>query len=299
MTAAVPADTSIGAQIDTCAQRLREAEVYFGHGTDNALDEAAALVLHAAGAQHDDRDVYQRAFSAEAERRLARYLHQRIELKRPTPYITGEAWFAGLRFYVDERVLIPRSPFAELITAGFAPWLRPGPVERILEVGTGSGCLAIAAAYAFPETDVFATDISSAALAVAAKNRRAHAMEPRISLIQADLLLGLHGKFDVIMSNPPYVAEGERVQLPPEYAHEPSLALYSGANGLESSKRILQDAAALLADDGLLLLEVGAGWPALEAEFPSLPFVWPELLAGGDGIAVIQADDLRRNSKDF
>ncbi len=295
MTAVVPADASIGAQIEACAQRLLQAGVYFGHGTDNAVDEAAALVLHAAGLRYADADVYAQALGIPAKQRLEDYLQQRIELRRPTPYITGEAWFGGLRFAVDDRVLIPRSPFAELIGAGFAPWLRPGPVERILEVGTGCGCMAIAAAYVFPESHVLATDLSPGAMAVAAENRQVHGLEQRLSLVQADLLSGITGPFDVIMSNPPYVAELERERLPPEYAHEPVQALFTGDDGLESPKRILQDAARLLADDGLLLLEVGAGWPALEAEFPSLPFVWPELLAGGEGIAVVYADDLRRH----
>ncbi len=289
---------SIGAQIEDCAAQLRAAGVYFGHGTADAVDEAALLVMHAAGLDptQTDPSIYSQSFPVAAQARLTDYLHQRIALRRPAPYITGEAWFAGLPFMVDERVLIPRSPFAELIHAGFAPWLRPGPVRQILEVGTGSGCIAIAAALAFPEAQVTATDISPDALAVAMENRRRYGLEARLELREADLLSGLSGSFDLILSNPPYVAQSEQAELPAEYHHEPGLALFSGADGLDCARRILQDAASCLAADGLLALEVGSGWLALEQDQPRLPIVWPELEAGGEGIALIQASDLDRSS---
>jgi ribosomal protein L3 glutamine methyltransferase len=285
---------TIGARIEDCAAQLRAAGVYFGHGTVDAVDEAALLVLHAAGLDPTQTDpaIYSQPFPADCQARLTDCLHQRIALRRPAPYITGEAWFAGLPFTVDERVLIPRSPFAELIQERFAPWLRPGPVRQILEVGTGSGCIAIAAALAFPEAQVTATDISPEALAVAMENRRRYALEARLELREADLLTGLSGPYDLILSNPPYVAEAERAELPAEYKHEPGLGLFSGADGLDCARRILQDAASCLAADGLLALEVGSGWLALEQDQPRLPMVWPEFEAGGEGIALIQASDL-------
>jgi len=259
------AETTIGTQIAGCAKRLEAAGLWYGHGTDNALDEAAVLVLGACGIAPTDPDpaIYQRPVSREAGARLEAYLQQRIEQRRPAAYILGEAWFAGRRFVVDERVLIPRSPFAELIEEHFEPWLRPGPVRWILEVGTGSGCIAIAAALAFPEARVVATDLSADALAVAALNRRLHAVEDRVMLVQANLLAGLRGPFDLVLSNPPYVPEAERMALPAEYAHEPGLGLYSGEDGLDCARRILQDAASCLAGDALLALEVGAGWSDL------------------------------------
>jgi ribosomal protein L3 glutamine methyltransferase len=198
---------------------------------------------------------------------------------------------------VDPRVLIPRSPFAELITQRFEPWRSPGPVRRILEVGTGSGCIAIAAALAFPEAAVLATDISRAALALARENRALHNLDDRVELVQADLLDGLIGPFDIVLSNPPYVPRADMPALPDEYAHEPGLALESGRDGLASARRILQDAPALLTPDGLLALEVGAGWPSLEAAFPQLPFTWPEFDHGGEGIALLTATDFQRRAK--
>lgn len=289
----ITAPGTVGQLIERCAARLAGAGLSFGHGTDNARDEAAALVLYAAGLDPQPGAAGGQAVPAAARRWLAEALRQRIEQRRPVPYITGEAWFAGLRFSVDERVLIPRSPFAELIEARFEPWLRPGPVTRILDVGTGSGCLAVALALAFPGSRVVATDLSADALAVARVNRHDHGLDARLALVQTDLLAGLRGPFDLIVSNPPYVPEGERAELPAEYAHEPALGLFSGPDGLASPARILQDALPCLAEDGLLALEVGAGWPALEAAFPRLPMVWPELERGGEGIALIEARELR------
>lgn len=251
------------------------------------------LVLAAAGLRHEDNGVLDRVPDASAVRRLQAFMRERIERRVPAPYIIGEAWFAGLRFRIDSQVLIPRSPFAELLGQRFEPWLRPGPVTRILEVGTGSGCIAIAAALAFPESTVLATDISSAALAIAGQNRDLHQLRPRVHLVRADLLAGLRGPFDLIISNPPYVPEAEMAELPPEYGHEPLLALVSGADGMDSPRRILQDAARLLTADGLLALEVGAGWSALERAFPRLPITWPELEMGGEGIGLVAARDLR------
>ncbi len=284
---------TVGELIDYAARELERAGVFFGHGTDNALDEAASLVFHVAGLAHapGSRPLGQRLRRTERERVLA-LLAERIADRRPLPYLLREAWFAGLSFYVDERVLIPRSPFAELIERRFEPWVDPARVTRILEIGTGSGCIAIACARAFPAADVLATDVSEDALAVARINVDRHEVGGRVQLLCADLYAGVEGRFDLIITNPPYVPAGEVADLPPEYGYEPALALGSGPDGLASTRRILQDAPRHLAPDGWLAIEVGGGWPALEAAFPSLPFIWPELDRGGEGIALIAAADL-------
>ena len=290
-----PGLLTVAVLIDTCATRLADAGVYFGHGTENARDEAAALVFHVMGLEHADAArEYTRPVPPDAQARIAGMLEQRIASRAPLPYLTGEAWFAGLPFHVDARVLIPRSPFAELIASRFEPWLEPAGVHRILEIGTGSGCIAVALARAFPGSSVVATDISPAALEVAAANVRRHRVADRVHLVQADLFAGLSGLFDLIVSNPPYVAEGEVGRFPPEYGHEPRLALVSGADGMETPARILHHAARFLAANGWLALEVGAGAALLEARFPTVPFLWPELMHGGDGIALVPAADLRR-----
>jgi ribosomal protein L3 glutamine methyltransferase len=285
---------TVGAVIDWCAGGLADAQVFCGHGTENFRDEAASLVFHVAGLGHTGgTEVYSRPIDPDRFRRIADLLRVRIERRIPMPYVLNEAWFAGRKFFVDERVLIPRSPFAELIQAGFEPWIGTAPVSSILEIGTGSGCIAIACAAAFPGSEVVATDLSSAALEVARINVERHGMAQRIRLLQADLMDGVAGRFDLIVSNPPYVPEGEVARLPPEYRHEPSIALASGPDGLASLRRILQDAGDHLTPGGTLAVEVGAGRQALESAFAELPFVWPEFECGGEGIALLQAADLR------
>lgn len=293
MNVQIPAPATVLEVTRYCAGLLEQADLFYGHGTDNAWDEAAVLVLHAAGLPADQPVSAEAGFPQTARPRLAEYLDRRILDREPAPYITGEAWFCGLSFRVDPRVLIPRSPFAELIHNRFEPWRPAGPVRRILEVGTGSGCIAIAAALAFPDSEVVATDISRQALALARENRAEHGLEGRLHLVQADLLQGLVGPFDLLLTNPPYVPRAELDVLPAEFGHEPRLALASGSDGLASARGILQDAPALLAPQGLLALEVGAGWPALEAAFPELPFLWPEFEHGGEGIALLTAADLK------
>lgn len=284
---------SVGELIDWCAEALRDGEVFCGHGTGSYRDEAGGLVYHVIGLSHSDEQVYPRPVSAGEFSRVEALLKRRIASRMPLAYLTREAWFAGLRFFVDERVLIPRSPFAELIQANFEPWVDAGRVARILELGTGSGCIAIACARAFPDSRVVATDISRDALEVARINVRRHELEARLDLVHADLFDGIDGQFDLIISNPPYVPEAQVASLPTEYRHEPAAALASGADGLESARLILQDAARYLTDGGFLALEVGAGWPALEAAFPTMPFIWPELESGGEGIAIIDSAALR------
>jgi len=291
--AARQADTVAGL-IAACARRLNDARVFFGHGTESARDEAAALVFHVMGLDHADAERAYRLSVPPADRvRIETLLTMRISSRRPLPYLTGEAWFAGLPFHVDERVLVPRSPFAELIAQRFEPWLDPAKVRRVLEIGTGSGCIAVAIARAFPACRVVATDISPDALEVAARNVRRHNLAGRVTLVQADLFAGLDGLFDLIVTNPPYVPEEDVASFPPEYRHEPRLALVSGADGMETPARILHHALRFLTPQGWLALEVGAGVNVLEARFPAVPFLWPELTNGGEGIALVSAEDLR------
>jgi ribosomal protein L3 glutamine methyltransferase len=282
----------VGDLIDWCAGRLRRGGVFCGHGTASYRDEAASLIYHVAGLSHADQQSYTRLVDTRQMERIHELLRRRIELRVPLAYLLQEAWFAGSRFFVDERVLVPRSPFAELIQANFEPWIGHGEVRRILEIGTGSGCIAIACALAFPDSQIVATDVSAAALEVARINVRQYSLDSRLQLLQADLFDGVDGRFDLIISNPPYVPEADVASLPAEYRHEPVLALASGPDGLESARLILQDAADYLTDDGILALEVGAGRDALEMTFPRLPFIWPELESGGEGIAFIYADAL-------
>jgi len=297
MGGAINQTDTIGQLIESCAGELERAGVFFGHGTDNAVDEAASLVYHVAGLAHDADGPapYDQAAAPAVRGRVLELLATRIAARVPMPYLLNEAWFAGLPFYVDKRVLIPRSPFAELVGKRFEPWLDPDAVKRILEIGTGSGCIAIACALAMPDAHVVATDLSAEALEVARINVERHGLGDRVRLLRADLFDGVAGEFDLIVSNPPYVPIAEVAALPPEYAHEPAPALGSGSDGLESTRHILQDAPRHLAPHGWLAIEVGCGWPALEAAFPGLPFIWPEFESGGEGIALIGAADLGAN----
>jgi len=293
--------STVGGLIDWCAHELERGGVYCGHGTDNTVDEAASLVFGVAGLDHaaaeaDPQPLYTRMLPAQVTADIEGLLRRRIDERIPLPYLLQEAWFAGLAFFVDERVLVPRSPFAELIAAHFEPWLDPGAIGRILEIGTGSGCIAIALARAFPGSHVVASDLMADALDVARINVERHAMADRIELVQSDLFERIDGTYDLIVSNPPYVPQGEVADFPREYAHEPGIALTSGADGLDSSRRILQDAARYLTVGGLLALEVGAGAAALDAALPTLGFIWPELEFGGEGIALVSAADLRARS---
>ncbi len=291
----MPGPLCVAELIDVLAAAFEEAGLCFGHGTMDARDEAAALIFHVMGLDHAQWDVAYRCEVPPALRaRIDELARRRIDERRPLPYLLGEAWFAGLPFHVDERVLVPRSPFAELITDRFAPWLDAARVGRILEIGTGSGCIAVACAYAFPGVMVDATDISAPALEVAARNVERHGVEARVRLIHADLYGDLQGPYDLIVSNPPYVPSAEVDALPPEYVHEPRLGLESGADGMETPARILQHAAGYLAADGWLALEVGEGAARLEERFPTLPFIWPDFTHGGDGIALVSAAELAR-----
>jgi ribosomal protein L3 glutamine methyltransferase len=276
---------------------LGNADLYYGHGTASPRDEAAALVFHVLALDHAaGADAYGACPTADQSAEVARILDARVATRSPLPYLLGEAWFAGLPFCVDPRVLIPRSPIAELIAEHFEPWIDSSKVARILEIGTGSGCIAIACALAFPGARVTATDISPDALAVAEVNRSRHAVVDRLTLVETDHAAGVSGPFEIIVTNPPYVPDGEMMELPAEYAHEPELGLVSGSDGLDSARRILQDAATLLAPGGILVLEVGAQWQELDRAFPELPLTWLEFEYGGEGVALIYQQDLVKAS---
>jgi ribosomal protein L3 glutamine methyltransferase len=276
------------------ARRLARAKLHFGHGSDNARDEAAALIWHvlrlphSAGATALSRPVSRRAL-AQINALLTRRIRERI----PAVYLTRVCWFAGLPMYVDERVLIPRSPIAELIEARFAPWIDAAGVRRVLDLGTGSGCIAIACARAFPAARVDAVDISREALAVAQRNIRRHRLRRRVRALRSDHFAALkHASYDIIVSNPPYVGRRELRGLPLEYRHEPQLALAAGADGLDSVRIILREAAAHLRPGGILIVEVGNTEVALRRAFPRLPFVWLSFERGGDGVFVLRREQL-------
>ena len=287
------ARASVGELIEQGARRLRRARVFFGHGTDNARDESAALVLHALGLSLTDPAVYARRVGVRGQERVRALLTRRIEERIPAVYLTGETWFAGLPFYVDPRVLIPRSPIAELIERRFAPWLDARRIGRVLDMGCGSGCIAIACAKALPWAQVDAADISAEALEVAARNVRRHRLGRRVHLVQSDHFSALRAaRYDLIVSNPPYVATLEFASLPPEYRHEPALALKSGRAGLDSVRVLLAEARAHLRPGGVLVVEVGNTERALERAFPQLPFLWLQFERGGGGVFLLGAEQL-------
>lgn len=282
--------------IESGARRLRRAGVCFGHGTDNARDDSAALVLYALGLPQDgDPAVYSRRVGARGVQRVDELLRRRIEERIPAVYLTGETWFAGLAFHVDPRVLIPRSPIAELIERQFAPWIDPRRVGRILDVGTGSGCIAIACAKALPRARLDAVDISAEALEVAAINVRRHRVGRRVRLVRSDHFSALPGeRYDIIVANPPYVGRREMSGLPPEYRHEPPLALAAGRDGLDCVRVILREAGSHLRPGGLLVVEVGNTEAAVRRAFKRLAFLWLEFERGGGGVFLLTAEQLSR-----
>lgn len=276
------------------ATEFNKAKLTFGHGFDNAWDEALFLARKILHLSMDEETKAADARLLTVEKQAIAELYQRrIQQKIPSPYLVNEAWFAGLPFYVDQRVIIPRSPIAELIEVGFEPYLDPQRVTHILDLCTGSGCIAIACSMAFPDAQVDAVDISPDALAVAEKNIQLHQVEDRVRLWQADLFAPLpEAAYDLIVSNPPYVSEEEMLHLPTEYSHEPTLALAAGIDGLAVVKRILKEVPRYLAPGGVLVVEVGNSAESLIAAFPDLPFLWLEFNRGGQGVFLLTKEQL-------
>lgn len=282
------------------AAMFEQSSLWFGHGSDNAFDEAAELVFFAAGLRHEDAaSVYSRQVSAQEREAVVALFRRRVRERLPAAYLTHRMWFAGYEFYVDERVLVPRSPIAELIEAQFQPWLAAGDIHRILDIGTGSGCIAIASALTLPLARVDACDISEDALAVTTLNIAKHGVQSRVRAIRSDVFDALAAeRYDLIVSNPPYVGDLEMAQLPREYRHEPASGLHAGADGLDIVRRILREACAHLQPHGILIAEVGNSEDALVRAYPRAPFTWLELERGGGGVFLLTAQQLKELAAD-
>jgi len=273
--------------------QFNRANLSFTQGMPNALDEAVYLCLHALHLPPDFSAEYFDCLLTREERlSILGFFLKRLE-HIPAAYITHEAWFFGLSFYVDERVLIPRSPIAELIAQHFQPWIEPESVNRVLDLCTGSACIAIACAYAFENAEVVASDLSKDALAVATINRQNHALDSRLQLIESNLFADIPAqKFDLIVSNPPYISTAEMQSLATEFECEPAMALEAGDDGMDLVVSLLKQARQYLSDEGVLIVEVGYSKPALEQRLPDLPFYWLDFEYGGEGVFLLTAQQL-------
>ena len=290
---AARASITVGEFIRAATRRFERAGLHFGHGTHSARDEAAYLVLHTLRLPYETlrASLARRLIPAERAK-LGAIIARRIRERLPAPYLTHEAWLGEYRFYIDPRAIVPRAFIAELLREGLDPWLRR-PVRSALDLCTGSGCLAVLLAKGFPEARVDAADLSAAALAVARRNVARYCLERRVQLVRSDLFSALGARrYDLIVSNPPYVKAASMRTLPPEYRHEPRMALAGGADGLDLVRRILAEAGKHLSERGLLVCEIGHNRRALEKAFPALPFVWPETSAGAQHVFVIEREQL-------
>ena len=293
---------TIGDMLRWAVSRFNDANIYYGHGTDNAWDEAIALVFHALHLPEEiGQQVIHTNLTSSEKHKIVELIIRRVRERLPVPYLTNKAYFAGLEFYVDERVLVPRSPIAEMIGDRFSPWLYNKPVNRVLDLCTGSACIAIACAYEFDTAEVDALDISADALEVAQINIETLGVMDRVFPIESDLFSAIPKgpQYDLIVSNPPYVDAEDIGDMPEEYHHEPELGLASGRDGLDLTKRILANATDYLTEDGLLVVEVGNSMVHLIEQFPDVPFTWVSFENGGDGVFVISRDQLLENESLF
>ena len=277
-------------------RRLARAQLHFGHGTHDALEEAAWLVGACLGIKPADLErSLARTVQAAEQQKLWRLVEQRISTREPLAYLLHEAWFGGNRLYVDKDVLIPRSHLAEFVLEQFRPWIRAERVHRALDLCTGSGCIAIALAQNFPNTWVDATDLSPGALAVARRNVNAYGLTDRVRVVQSDFFDGLEGiRYDLIVTNPPYVSAGDMHSLPQEYRHEPVIALDGGVDGLDALRKILADAGAHLELDGILVAEAGNSATVLQKCFPQVPFTWLTTSTGDESVFLLTAEQLNQ-----
>ncbi|MDX1454507.1 MAG: 50S ribosomal protein L3 N(5)-glutamine methyltransferase [Gammaproteobacteria bacterium] len=291
----IDADLSSGREFIYWAARCFESsDIFYGHGTDNPLDEAVALVMHVLELPFGCPDeLLDKRISSAEKARIHELASRRIEHREPLAYLLGEAWFAGLRFKADARALVPRSPIAELVEQGYEPWVDAESVTAVLDLCTGGGSIAIATALALPQAEVDAVDLSAEALALAAENVALHEVGQRVTLFEGDLFAPLRRKrYDIIVSNPPYVDAEDMAALPAEFRREPELGLAAGDDGLDIVHRILAEAPRYLADEGILIVEVGNSAPALEATYPQVEFTWLDFERGGDGIFLLTSDQL-------
>jgi ribosomal protein L3 glutamine methyltransferase len=294
---------TVGEMLEYGQMLFEQSDIYFGHGTDNAWDEAVYLLSSVLKLPPDaDRSLLDNSVSADDEEKITALYQRRIDERVPAPYITKQAWFCTLPFYVDERVIVPRSPIAELIYNQFQPWCTESP-KKILDLCTGSGCIGIACAYAFERAQVVLSDISPEALEVTAINIQQHDLDSRVTAIESDLFSSFessaNNSFDLIVSNPPYVDADDLAQMPDEYGHEPDLALASGDDGLDFTRRLLREAANYLTEQGVLIVEVGNSSVALEKAFPKVPFTWLEFSQGDGGVFVLTRTQLRQYADCF
>lgn len=284
----------VGEYINEVASRFEQAGLFYGHGTDNADDEALYLVFSYLGLDYaGDESQFERSLSEQELSELRQLADRRIDERVPVAYLVGEAWFAGLPFHSDARALVPRSPLAELILNYYSPLLSEPPA-RVLDLCTGGGCIGIASAVVFADAEVDLADISVDALALAEQNIRRHQLQSRVKTVASDLFDGVNGRYDLIVSNPPYVSAEEVMGLPAEYAHEPSLGLLSDEEGLLIPLQIMRQAPDFLTEQGVLVLEVGYSWEALMSRYPELPVIWLEFEQGGEGVMAITRESLIR-----
>jgi len=283
------------------AHLFEAARLYFGHGTGNAIDEAAFIVLSMTNnLPLTDERVFDETVNVKVKEKILAIFERRVKEKTPAAYLLGEAWFAGLAFYVNEDVLIPRSPFAELIDDAFTPWVDIDSVGHVLDLCTGSGCIGIACAMYFPNINVDLADISKPALKVAKKNIQRHALEKRVNAVESNLFDGLTGKtYDLIVSNPPYVGHNELSALPEEFYKEPRLGLDGGVSGLNLVHKILANASEYLNDGGILYMEVGNTDEALQQCYPTVAFLWQEFDHGGHGVFMLTKEQLLEYKSQF